>query len=151
DTFDSKLEMAKEFGATTVVNATDEDPVAAAMANGRGVDVAFEVIGIKPTMEQAINAVRSGGEVILVGVPRMDVMLEINPAFTFLYVNKAIKGCWYGSANVQEDVPKLLDLWRKGDLKLEELISKRIGIEDVDEAFDAMGTGEVARSVITYG
>jgi S-(hydroxymethyl)glutathione dehydrogenase/alcohol dehydrogenase len=150
DTFDSKLEMAKEFGATSVVNATDEDPVAAAMANGRGVDVAFEVIGIKPTMEQAINAVRSGGEVILVGVPRMDVMLEINPAFTFLYVNKAIKGCWYGSANVQEDVPKLLDLWRKGDLKLEELISKRIGVEDVDAAFDAMGSGEVARSVITY-
>jgi Zn-dependent alcohol dehydrogenase len=65
-------------------------------------------------------------------------------------VNKAIKGCWYGSANVQEDVPKLLDLWRKGDLKLEELISKRIGVEDVDAAFDAMGSGEVARSVITY-
>lgn len=150
DTFDSKLEMAKEFGATTTVNATDEDPVAAAYANGRGADVAFEVIGIKPTMEQAMNAVRQGGEVVFVGVPRMDVMLEINAAFTFLYLTKTIKGCWYGSANVNKDVPKLLDLWRKGDLKLEELISARIGVGDIDDAFVAMESGEVARSVITY-
>jgi S-(hydroxymethyl)glutathione dehydrogenase/alcohol dehydrogenase len=150
DTFDSKLDMAKQFGATTLVNAETDDPVAAAFANGRGADVAFEVIGIKPTMEQAMNAVRQGGEVVLVGVPRMDVMLEINAAFTFLYLNKTIKGCWYGSANVDEDVPKLLDLWRKGDLKLEELISQRIGVGDIDAAFDAMQSGEVARSVITY-
>ena len=70
--------------------------------------------------------VRPGGEAILVGVPRMDVMLELNAAFTFLYLNKTVKGCWYGSANVHEDVPKLLDLWKQGQLKLEELISQEI-------------------------
>jgi S-(hydroxymethyl)glutathione dehydrogenase / alcohol dehydrogenase len=150
DTFDSKLEMAKEFGATTLVNAKEDDPVVAAMGNGRGADVSFEVIGLTATMEQAINATRQGGEVVLVGVPRLDDVLSLPTAFTFLYLNKTVKGCWYGSANVNEDVPKLLDLWRKGDLKLEELISQRIGVEDVDRAFEAMQSGEVARSVITY-
>jgi S-(hydroxymethyl)glutathione dehydrogenase/alcohol dehydrogenase len=119
--------MAKEFGATHTVNASEGDPVAAAMAvNGRGADVAFEVIGLGATMEQAINTARAGGQVILVGVPRMDVILNLNAAFTWLYLAKTIKGCWYGSSNVHRDVPKLLELWRKGELKLKELISKEI-------------------------
>jgi S-(hydroxymethyl)glutathione dehydrogenase/alcohol dehydrogenase len=80
----------------------------------------------------------------------MDVMLEINAAFTFLYLNKTLKGCWYGSSNVHEDVPKLLDLWKQGKLKLEELISREIKVEDVNEAFAAMERGEVARSVIRH-
>jgi S-(hydroxymethyl)glutathione dehydrogenase / alcohol dehydrogenase len=151
DMHDAKLEMAKEFGATDTVNAAEGDPVAGIMAvNGRGADVAFEVIGLQATIEQAINAARSGGQVVLVGVPRMDVNLTLNAAFTFLYLAKTIKGCWYGSANVHDDVPKLLDLWRKGDLKLEELISKEIDNEHVNEAFEDMKAGTVARSVIRH-
>lgn len=152
DMFDSKLEMATEFGATHTINAGEGDPVAAvaALNDGRGADVAFEVIGLGPTMEQAINTVRPGGEVILVGVPRLDVMLNLNAAFTWLYLAKTIKGCWYGSSNVYEDVPKLLDLWKNGDLKLEELISKEITIDGVNEAFAAMQAGTVARSVIRH-
>jgi S-(hydroxymethyl)glutathione dehydrogenase/alcohol dehydrogenase len=144
--------MAKQFGATDLVNATDRDAVGAVTegTEGRGADVAFEVIGLKETIEATINMVRPGGEAILVGVPRMDVMLELNAAFTFLYLNKTVKGCWYGSANVHEDVPKLLDLWKQGRLKLEELISKEIGVGEVNEAFEAMERGEVARSVIRY-
>jgi S-(hydroxymethyl)glutathione dehydrogenase/alcohol dehydrogenase len=152
DMFDSKLEMATEFGATHTINAGEGDPVAAvaALNDGRGADVAFEVIGLGPTMEQAINTVRPGGEVILVGVPRMDVMLNLNAAFTWLYLAKTIKGCWYGSSNVYEDVPKLLDLWKNGELKLEELISKEITVDQVNEAFDDMQAGTVARSVIRH-
>jgi S-(hydroxymethyl)glutathione dehydrogenase / alcohol dehydrogenase len=152
DMFDSKLEMAKEFGATHTVNAGEGDAVAAvaALNDGRGADVAFEVIGLGPTMEQAIDSVRQGGEVVLVGVPRMDVMLNLNAAFTWLYLAKTIKGCWYGSSNVYEDVPKLLDLWKKGELKLEELISKEIGVEQVNEAFADMQAGTVARTVIRH-
>jgi S-(hydroxymethyl)glutathione dehydrogenase/alcohol dehydrogenase len=151
DMLDSKLEMAKEFGATHTINAGEGDPVSAAAAiNGRGPDVAFEVIGLGPTMEQAINIVRPGGQVVLVGVPRMDVMLNLNAAFTFLYLAKTIKGCWYGSSNVREDVPKLLELWRSGELKLEELISKRIDVDHVNEAFADMQAGTVARSVINH-
>ncbi len=84
------------------------------------------------------------------GVPGLDVKVTLNVAFTFLYTTKTIKGCWYGSANVHTDVPKLLGLWKEGKLKLEELISKEITIHDVDEAFEAMGSGEVARSVIKH-
>ena len=152
DMFDSKLEMAREFGATDTVNPGEGDPVAAvaALNDGRGADVAFEVIGLGATMQQAIDTVRPGGQVILVGVPRMDVMLNLNVAFTWLYLAKSIKGCWYGSANVYEDVPKLLDLWKKGELKLEELISQEVSIDQVNEAFADMQAGTVARSIIRH-
>jgi S-(hydroxymethyl)glutathione dehydrogenase/alcohol dehydrogenase len=152
DMFDSKLDMAKQFGATDVVNAGAGDAAGAVagLTGGRGVDTAFEVIGLGATMEQAINMARPGGEAVLVGVPRLDVMLNLNAAFTFLYLNKTIKGCWYGSSNVKEDVPKLLGLWKDGQLKLEELISREIGVEQVNEAFEAMVNGEVARSVIRH-
>jgi S-(hydroxymethyl)glutathione dehydrogenase/alcohol dehydrogenase len=80
----------------------------------------------------------------------MDAILEIPAAFEFLYLNKTIKGCWYGSSNVHEDVPRLLDLYQGGKLKLDELISREIDVTDVNGAFDAMESGEVARSVITY-
>jgi Zn-dependent alcohol dehydrogenase len=150
DMVPAKLEMAEQFGATRLVNGGEEDAVAAAMANGRGADVAFEVIGLGATMEQAIDMVRPGGEVVLVGVPRMDVFLNLNAAFTFLYTAKTIKGCWYGSSNVDTDVPKLLGLWREGKLDLEGLISAEIGLGDINEAFEAMSAGEVARSVITH-
>jgi NDMA-dependent alcohol dehydrogenase len=146
-----KLELAEQFGATTMVNAGDTDPTMAAMANGRGADVSFEVIGMGQTMEQAINMTRSGGEVILVGVPRLDVFLNLNAALTFLYMAKTVKGCWYGSADVNRDVPKLLGMYKDGTLKLDELISREIGLEDVNAAFEAMEKGEVARSVIDYG
>jgi S-(hydroxymethyl)glutathione dehydrogenase/alcohol dehydrogenase len=152
DTFDSKLEMARKFGATQTVKVGEDDPAAVigAAAGGRMADVTFEVIGLKDTIMQALSLTRQGGECILVGVPRMDVILELPAAFEFLYLNKTIKGCWYGSSNVHDDVPKLLDLYREGKLALDELISREIGVGQVNEAFDAMQSGEVARSVITY-
>ncbi|MFP3907692.1 MAG: Zn-dependent alcohol dehydrogenase [Acidimicrobiales bacterium] len=152
DMFDSKLELAREFGATDVVNASDGDPVAKVqeLTGGRGADVSFEVIGLGPTIDQAINMARTGGEVVLVGVPRLDVMMNLNAAFTFLYTAKTIKGCWYGSANVDRDVPKMIEWYQKGELKLDELISREISVDEVNEAFEAMGSGEVARSVIVH-
>ncbi len=152
DMFDSKLEMAKEFGATDTINAGEGDPVGAVFAlnEGRGADVSFEVIGLGATIDQAINTTRAGGQVILVGVPRMDVNLTLNAAFTFLYLPKTIKGCWYGSSNVRTDVPKLLGLWKSGELKLKELISKEVTVDQVNEAFADMQAGTVARSVIVH-
>ena len=152
DMFDSKLKMAEQFGATDLVKADDGDPVGTVMGltEGRGADVSFEVIGLGPTIEQAINMTRNGGEAILVGVPRMDVMLNLNAAFTFLYLAKTVKGCWYGSSNVRDDVPKLIQLYKEGKLMLEELVSREIGVESVNEAFTAMQNGEVARSLITH-
>ncbi|MEA3077366.1 MAG: S-(hydroxymethyl)glutathione dehydrogenase / alcohol dehydrogenase [Actinomycetota bacterium] len=152
DMVESKLQLAKEFGATDFVNAGEGNPVSAvqSITGERGADVVFEVIGLGPTIEQAMNMTRRGGETILVGVPRMDVMLNVNPAFSFIYTAKTVKGCWYGSSNVHREVPKLLELYKSGDLKLDELISREISIDDVNEAFQAMKSGEVARSVIVY-
>lgn len=152
DMNETKLQMAKDFGATAVVNASQGDPVGQVMGmtEQRGVDVAFEVIGLQQTIEQTITLARRGGQAILVGVPRMDVMITM-PAFLGLVLQeKTIKGCWYGSSNVHRDVPKLVELYQRGELKLDELISREIALEDVNEAFEAMKTGELARSVIVY-
>ncbi len=152
DMVESKLQLAKEFGATDFINAGEGNPVATvqSLTSERGADVVFEVIGLGATIEQAMNMTRRGGETILVGVPRLDVMLNINPAFNFIYTAKTVKGCWYGSSNVHSEVPKLIELYKSGELKLDELISREIGIGDVNEAFAAMKTGEVARSVILH-
>jgi len=152
DTAETKLAMAKQFGATATINASQSDPVSQVMTmtKERGADVAFEVIGLQPTIDQVIAMTRRGGQAILVGVPRMDVMVSL-PAFLGVVLQeKTIKGCWYGSSNVQRDVPKLIELYKKGDLKLDELVSRTITLEQVNEAFDAMQTGEIARSVIVY-
>ena len=152
DMNETKLQMAKEFGATATVNASQGDPVSQVMSMTaqRGADVAFEVIGLQQTIDQTITMTRRGGQAILVGVPKMDVMITLPAFFGVVLAEKTIKGCWYGSSNVQKDVPKLIDLYKKGELKLDELISREITLEEVNEAFDAMKTGEVARSVISY-
>ncbi len=152
DMMENKLQMAKEFGATTTINAGDGDPVAKVqeLTGGRGADVAFEVIGLGPTIEQTINMTRRGGQSILVGVPKMDVMVTLPAFLGVVLAEKTVKGCWYGSSNVQKDVPKLIELYKSGELKLDELISRTIKVDDVNEAFEAMEKGEVARSVISY-
>src|SRR3954469_135742 len=153
DMNETKLQMAKEFGATATINASQGDPVSQVMSmtEERGADVAFEVIGLGPTIDQCITMTRRGGQAVLVGVPKMDAMVTLPAFFGIVLAEKTIKGCWYGSSNVQQDVPKLIDLYKKGDLKLDELISREISLDEVNEAFDAMKTGEVARSVIVYG
>jgi S-(hydroxymethyl)glutathione dehydrogenase/alcohol dehydrogenase len=94
DMFQPKLMMAEQFGATDLVRADQGDTFTnvVGLTGGRGVDVAFEVIGLGPTIEQTINMTRTGGQAILVGIPRMEVMLNLNPALTFLYSAKTVKG-----------------------------------------------------------
>lgn len=152
DRVEAKLDLARKFGATDTVNAAERDPVGGVMelTAQRGADVAFEVIGLKETIHQVINMTRRGGQAILVGVPKIDVTMEI-PAFLGMVVaEKTIKGCWYGSSNVHTDIPKLVGLYQEGKLMLDELISREIGNAQVNEAFEAMEKGEVARSVIVY-
>ena len=152
DSVASKLDLARQFGATDVVDASQLNPVARVqgLTGERGADVAFEVIGLAATIEQSMQMTRRGGETVLVGVPRLDVVLNVNPAFAFIYTARTVKGCWYGSANVHREVPRLLELYKSGELKLDELISREIALDQVNEAFAAMKAGEVARSVIVY-
>ena len=152
DTAPAKLDMAKTFGATASVDASATNAVSGVMAATaqRGADVVFEVVGSGPTIEQAITMTRRGGQTVLVGVPRMDVMVNVPAFIGMLVAEKTISGCWYGSSDVARDVPRIIGLWREGRLRLEELISREISLEEVEDAFSAMGSGEVARSVIVY-
>jgi S-(hydroxymethyl)glutathione dehydrogenase/alcohol dehydrogenase len=152
DMVDGKLARAEKFGATDLVNAGEGDAVAAVMglSEGRGADVAFEVIGLGPTIEQAFAMTRRGGQAIIVGVPAFDVTMTIAPAMDLLFQEKQIRGSWYGSSNVHRDVPKLAKLYTDGVLLLDELISQEIQLEQVNEALDIMGSGEIARSVIKF-
>lgn len=152
DMVDGKLARAEKFGATDLVNAGEGDAVAAVMAlsENRGADVAFEVIGLGPTIEQAFAMTRRGGQAIIVGVPAFDVTMTIAPAMDLLFQEKQIRGSWYGSSNVHRDVPKLAKLYTEGALLLDELISQEIQLEEVNEALEVMGNGEIARSVIKF-
>ena len=152
DMVESKLTLAKEFGATDVVNAGQAEavPQVQELTEGRGADVSFEVIGLKQTAEQAFEMTRRGGQAIMVGVPAMEARLEIDLAFGLVFGEKQLRGCWYGSSNTHRDVPMLAGLYQQGKLRLDELISREIRLDDVNGALEAMGAGEVARSVIVY-
>jgi S-(hydroxymethyl)glutathione dehydrogenase/alcohol dehydrogenase len=147
-----KLEMARTFGATDVVQAgggTDAPAAVKELTGGLGADYAFEVIGSPEVILQAYLSIRRGGAVVVVGVAALDAMAAI-PAGGLVLEEKRVIGSLYGSTNQQRDMPKLLDLYKGGKLKIDELVSRRIALDDVNAAFDAMEKGEVARSVIVY-
>ena len=151
DTMPHKLELAGELGATDLVDASASDPVAAVreLTGGRGVDYGFEVVGRSPTIRQAFEMTRRGGTVTVVGAGRADDVVSFNAMELFLDA-KTMHGCVYVSADPDRDFPRLLDLWRAGRLPVEQLISRRISLDDVNDAFAAMVAGEVARSVIVF-
>src|SRR3954453_6980735 len=120
------------------------------LSGGRGAHVAFEVMRLGPTIEQTFQMPRRGGQAIIVGVPAFDVTMTIAPAMDLLFQEKQIRGSWYGSSKVHRDVPKLAKLYTDGVLLLDELISQEIQLEEVNEALEVMGNGEIARSVIKF-
>jgi Zn-dependent alcohol dehydrogenase len=153
DMSEQKLELAKQLGATDTVLVEGRSPVGAVMAltEQRGVDVAFEVIGLQATIDQTIQMTRRGGEAVLVGIPKMDAEVRVPAFFGVVLAEKSIRGSWYGSSDVDRDVPKLLEWYAKGDLHLDALVSNRISLSQVNEAVDALRRGEALRSVVTYG
>jgi S-(hydroxymethyl)glutathione dehydrogenase/alcohol dehydrogenase len=152
DRFDSKLEMARRFGATHTVNASAEDPVQAIMqlTDGRGADYSFEAIGSPAVIAQAFRCLRKGGTAVAIGIGSPDAEIPI-PAQWLVYGERRLVGSFYGSARPRVDFDRMLHLYQAGKLKLDELISRRIGLDGVNEAFAAMRAGEVARSVIEFG
>jgi S-(hydroxymethyl)glutathione dehydrogenase / alcohol dehydrogenase len=150
DTLDNKLEMAKEFGATHFVNATRDDPVAKIkeLNDGAGVDYSFEVIGIPEVATQAFDATDAAGTTVVVGMPPLGATLTINTLGLFL--GKTLKGAFYGSARFRIDMPTLVDLYMAGKLKLDELITRTYPLERINDAFEAMKRGEVARSIVKF-
>jgi S-(hydroxymethyl)glutathione dehydrogenase / alcohol dehydrogenase len=152
DLVDQKLKWAKEFGASDTISAkeaADVPEAVRALTGGLGVDYAFEVIGVPAVIQQAFLSVKRGGKAVIVGVPAMGVEVSI-PAAMLALEEKSLIGSLYGSGNMRRDMPKLLDLYLQKRLKLDELISRKIKLDDINSAFDAMEKGEVARSVIVY-
>lgn len=152
DVIDKKLDWARQFGATDTIQARQTQDVPDAirsLTGGLGVDFAFEVIGNPEIITQSFLSVRRGGKVVVVGVPGFDQTLTL-PASAVPLEEKAVVGSLYGSAHMRRDMPKLLELYQQGRLKLDELISRRISLDQVNDAFAAMEAGEVARSVIVY-
>jgi S-(hydroxymethyl)glutathione dehydrogenase/alcohol dehydrogenase len=144
-----KQKMAKQLGATDVVDPSKGDPVeqVKALTGGRGVDYAFEVIGLPETMVTTYNLARRGGEVIIVGMARFDAQFSL-PAFGIFYEEKTVRGSKYGSAQVRRDFPRFVELIETGRLDISSMVSKKIKLEEVNDAFRAMEAGEVIRSVI---
>lgn len=149
DTVAGKLEDAKRFGATHAVLPGDLMQASDEVTGGDGFDYAFEVVGLSQTIRAAYDATRRGGTTVIVGAGRSDDMVELS-AFELFYMEKKILGTFYGSADVRTDFGRMIRLWRAGRLDLEGLISRRLDISQVNEAFDAMRNGEVIRQVIQF-
>lgn len=148
DIFDEKLKVAAKLGATDLINAAKVDPVAAIKSLSGGVDYAFDASGREATIAQAWLSVDVDGTLILVGLMKngATITLDAGP-----FVNEqSIKGCYFGSANLQQDVLFLVNSYLSGELFLDELITDRIGLEGLDAAFEKLRTGEGSRSVLVF-
>src|SRR6185503_14010478 len=144
----SKRKAAEEFGATDSFDPSETDPVGKVkdMTEGRGADYTFEVVGNTTLQRQAYDMTRPGGVCCWVGIPNMMAEVSI-PAAMIALENKSIVGTLYGSANVRTDMVKFVELAKKGDLQLQKMVSRRIKLEEINDAFRAMLEGEVIRSV----
>lgn len=149
DVVGSKLNLAKHFGATDVVNAKDGDPVAQVMEMTKGgVHHSFEAIGLKQTAEQAFRMLARGGTANVIGMIPLGTKIELD-GFAFLG-ERRIQGSAMGSNRFPLDMPRLIDFYMAGKLKLDEMISRRIKLAEINGAFEELKRGEIARSVIMF-
>ncbi len=145
-----KLEWARQFGATHVINSREADPVEGirALTGGNGADVVIEAIGRPETYQQAFYARDLAGTVVLVGVPTPQMRIEL-PLLDVFGRGGALKSSWYGDCLPERDFPVLIDLYLEGRLPLDKFVSETIALDAVEEAFAKMERGEVLRSVVT--
>jgi len=149
DRMASKLELAKQFGATDLIDASDGDAVKQVQElTGGGVHHSFEAIGLKATAEQAFRMLRRGGTANVIGMIPVGVKIELNGS-DFLG-EKRIQGSFMGSNRFPVDMPRLVDFYMAGKLNLDAMISRRIKLEEINSAFDELKRGELARSVIVF-
>lgn len=149
DMVDSKLDLAKELGATHTMNSRDVDPVAAVMdLVPGGVHYAFEAIGLGQTAEQAFAMLRRGGQATVVGLIPDGIKVEI-PGNELIW-EKTLTGSNMGSNQFRTDMPRYVDMYLDGRLNLDAMVSKTISLEEVNEGFAEMKTGTIARNVISF-
>ena len=150
DVNEAKMQLARQFGATHTLYSNDHLIEAVRdLTGGRGADHAFEAVGIPKLQELALEAARPGGTIVLAGLSPMGSATNL-PGAIITRQEKTIKGSYYGSVNPSRDFPMLLDLYMAGKLKLNELVSREYPLNQINQAYDAMLGGEVARGVIVF-
>ncbi len=150
DMSESKLELAQQLGATHLIDASKVDAVDAVTSlTGGGVHHSFEAVGMKQTAEQAYRMLRSGGQATVIGMIPVGTMVEIHGPE--LLMEKKLTGSNMGSNQFRTDMPRYVDMYLDGRLHLDEMVSKTIGLDDINEGFEDMKAGNVARSVVTFG
>ncbi len=150
DTVPAKLDIAREFGATAAVLAGPDtlDEIKSLTA-GRGADYVFEAIGLPTVQEEAFEAARPGGTLVVVGVAPIESKTQF-PGFQLHVQEKRILGSLYGTSDTRRDFPLLLDLYKSGKLKLDELISREYRLDEINEAYATLLQGETKRGVIVF-
>jgi S-(hydroxymethyl)glutathione dehydrogenase/alcohol dehydrogenase len=151
DVHEFKLEAAREFGATHTLDAADLEACAAAVrdiSGGEGADVSIEAVGIESTMEFAFSVLRRGGRAVIAGVARDGARIQVDPRL--LLQERELTGTSFGGARQRVDLPTLVDLYMAGRFKLDELISERVELEDINGAYDRMKRGEIKRDVLVF-
>ena len=151
DTMESKLALAKQFGATDVILSKPGEDVAKALKKltSGGPDYAFECVGAGALAETAYRAIRRGGKAVVVGVAKATDSTSIKP-MTLVFEEKTLQGSYFGSCVPRIDFPRMLQLYMAGRLKLDELITHRYKIEDAPQAFADLESGRNARGVIVF-
>ena len=149
DTVETKLGLAREVGATDVIDASGGSVVEKVMdlTNG-GVDYSFEAIGTKATAEQAFEMLKPGATATIMGMIPQGTKIELDgPSFLR---ERRIQGSSMGSNRFRIDMPRYIEFYRQGRLKLDEMITQRLGLDQINKAFEDMTQGRVARSVIMF-
>ncbi len=150
DTVETKLAMARDMGATDVIDASGGDVVEKVLAlTGGGVQYSFEAIGAKQTAEQSFEMLRAGGTATVIGMIPEGTKIELDGG-TFLRRERRIQGSTMGSNHFRTDMPRYIEYYRQGRLKLDEMVSQKLKLEQINTAFHDMKEGHVARSVITF-
>ncbi|QIK67409.1 S-(hydroxymethyl)mycothiol dehydrogenase [Nocardioides sp. HDW12B] len=152
DLDDRKLEWATKLGATHTVNSKEKDAVEAIqeLTGGFGADVVIDAVGRPETWKQAFYARDLAGTVVLVGVPTPDMTIPEIPLIDVFGRGGSLKSSWYGDCLPSRDFPMLVDLYQQGRLDLDAFVSERIGLDDIEAAFDKMHHGDVLRSVVMF-
>jgi Zn-dependent alcohol dehydrogenase len=151
DLLDNKLEAARAFGATHAINSRREDPRDAvkSLTGGRGADYVFVTVGSTGAISQGMKLVRRGGALVLVGMPARNAAVDVASG-DFVFDGIRMLGSNMGSGRAWVDIPRLVELYRGGRLKLTELITRRYPLEQINEAIESMERGEALRNVIVF-
>jgi S-(hydroxymethyl)glutathione dehydrogenase/alcohol dehydrogenase len=149
DVFEHKLELARQLGATHIINASQQEPIATILeiTGGRGVDYAIEAAGTRVTMEKAFQSVRdNGGLCVLAGNLPHGECISLNPFE--LIRGKRIIGSWGGETQPDQDIPKYVEYYLAGDLQLDRLLTHSYSLDDINQALEDLENGKIGRALI---